>query len=121
MPRPFFSAFCSLTIPILLLCAYTLWNKRSRRELPHWRNGAGLVSIALIFVSWSIQLFDWAFFLIRINWQDYPSLDWYSGSIEIYLLPLAPLLALAFKGLPRLQVLTAGMLVWALAASLTYS
>lgn len=41
--------------------------------------------------------------------------------IEIYLLPLAPLLALALRGVPRLQVVAAGIPVWVLAATLVYA
>jgi hypothetical protein len=107
--------------PALLVWAYFLWNNGSRRELPHWRNGLGLASVTFIFASWSIQVFGLALFLSRINWNGYQSIEWYLGHVEIYLLPLAPLFAIGFKGHPRLQVFTAGTLAWAREASLVYA
>jgi hypothetical protein len=121
MVRLFISVSCSFAIPILLVWGYSLWNKGTRRELPQWRNGMGLASITLIFASWSIQVFGLALFLSRISWHGFQNIDWYFGHIEIYLLPLAPLLAVGFRGLPRLQVFTAGILVWVLAASFVYT
>lgn len=120
MARLIISVFCTLAVPILLVPAYSLWHK-DRHQVPHWRNGAGLASITFIVVSWSLQLFDLVRVLDRVNWQPSQNFEWYSGSIELYFLPLGPLLALAFRGLTRLQVLPAGLLVWELAASLTYS
>jgi hypothetical protein len=55
------------------------------------------------------------------SWHGFQNIEWYFGHIEIYLLPLAPLLAVGFKGLSRLQVFTAGILVWVLTASFVYS
>src|SRR5271168_2286980 len=118
MVRLFISVFCSFAIPTLLVWCYSLWSKGSRRKLPHWRSGMGLASITIIFASWSIQVFGLALFLSRVSWRGFQNIEWYFGHIEIYLLPLAPLLAVGFRGLPRLQVFTAGMLVWALTASL---
>ena len=121
MVRQFISVFCSLAVPTLLVWAYSLWKKGSRRELPHWRNGMGLASVTFTFASWSIQVSGLVVFLSRINWHGFQSIDWYLMYIELYLLPLAPLFAIGFKGLPRLQVFTAGILVWVLAASLVYT
>jgi hypothetical protein len=121
MWRPDIALFCILAIPTLLLWAYWLWAKGNRRELPHWRNGMELASIILAFASWSIQLSGLVLFLSRVNWNGFQNFGWYWGHVEIYVLPLAPLLALGFKGLPRLQVFTAGMLSWALTASLVYT
>jgi hypothetical protein len=42
------------------------------------------------------------------------------GHIEIYTLPLAPLLALGWKGIPRLQIFGAGIFAWVLTASFVY-
>jgi hypothetical protein len=121
MVRLFISMLCSLAIPTLLVWAYSLWNKGNRRELPHWRNGMALASITIIFGSWSIQLLGLVLFLSRVNMQGSQNFSWFLMGVEIYLLPLAPLLAFGFRGLPRLQVFTAGILVWMLEASLVYS
>src|SRR5258706_5592502 len=121
MPRLFTSVFCSFAIPTLLVWGYSLWNKGIRRGLPHWRNGLGLASITLILASWSIQVFGLVLFLGRVSWHGFQNIEWYLGHIEIYTLPLAPLLALGFKGLPRLQRFTAGILVRVFTASLVYT
>jgi hypothetical protein len=112
---------CSLAIPILLVWGFSLWNTRSRKELPHWRNGMGLASITFIFASWVIQVAGLAMFLSRIYWQGFQNIDSYLDYLEIYLLPLALFFAIGFKGVPRLQVFLAGILVWVLAASLVYA
>jgi hypothetical protein len=120
MVRLFISMFCGLAIPALLVSAYSRWNNGCRRELPHWRDGVGLASVAFIFASWSIQLVGLVLLLTHINLQGSQNFAWYWMHIEIYLLPLAPLLALGFRGLPRLQVFTAGILVWVLTATFVY-
>lgn len=120
MVRVFTSIFCSFAIPTLLIWGYSSWNKGSRRELPHWRNGIGLASITLILASWSIQVFALVVFLTR-SWYGFQSIHRYLQGVEMYLLPLAPLLAIALKGLPRLQVFTAGVLAWALATAFVYT
>jgi hypothetical protein len=112
---------CSLATPVLLVWGYSLWNKRSRKELPQWRNGMGLASITFIFASWVIQVAGLVMVLSRIYWQGFENIDWYVGRVEVYLLPLAPFFTIGFKGLPRLQVFTAGILVWVLEASLVYA
>jgi hypothetical protein len=117
----FTSVFCSFAIPTLLVWGYSLWSKSSRRELPHWRNGMGLASITLIFTSWSIQVFGLVLFQSRVSWHGFQNIEWYFRYIELYLLPLAPLLAIGFKGPPRLQVFTAGILMCVLAAASGYT
>jgi hypothetical protein len=119
MVRLFTFVFCSLTIPILLVWSYSLWNKGSRRELPRWRNGIGLASINFIFAIWSIQVVSLILFLSRVSWLGFQNFEWYLDHIAINLFPLVLLFAaVAFKGLPRLLVFTAGILVWVLTASL---
>jgi hypothetical protein len=120
MVRLFTSLLCIFATPTLLVWGYSLWNKGSRRELPHWRNGMGLASITLIFANWSIQVLGLVLSLSRVSWHGPQNIDWYLEHIEIYVLPLAPLLAVGFKGLPRVQVFTAGILVWVLTASFVY-
>jgi hypothetical protein len=85
MVRQFISVFCSLAVPTLLVWAYSLWKKGSRRELPHWRNGMGLASVTFTFASWSIQVSGLVVFLSRINWHGFQSIDWYLMYIEFYL------------------------------------
>jgi len=68
-----------------------------------------------------MQLFALILFFSHFDWPDFQSFGWYGGHVEIYLLPLAPLLALALKGLPRLQVFAAGILLNVLAASFVYA
>jgi hypothetical protein len=121
MIRLLTSVFCILAIPTLLVWGYSLWNEGSRRVLPHWRNAMGLASITLILAIWSIQVFSLVLSLSHVSWHGSQDIKWYCGQIEIYLLPLAPLLAVGFKGLPRLQVFTAGILVWVLTASFVYT
>jgi hypothetical protein len=117
MTRPWTFVFCSLAIPVLLVWAWALWTKRTRRELPHWRNGLGLAAITLIFAGWSFEIIGLFLFMTRVNWRGFRAFGWYWDHIEIYLFILNPLLALAWKGVPRLQVFVAGILFWVLVAS----
>ena len=121
MVRIFTFVFCTLAIPTLLVWGYSLWNRGGRKELPHWRNGMGLAAITLIFAGWSIQLLGLVLSLSRINSQGFQNFGWYWGYIEIYTLLLAPLLALAWKGPPRLQIFAAGVFLYLLAASSVYA
>jgi hypothetical protein len=83
--------------------------------------GRGLASITLIFASWSIQVLGLLLSLSRESWHSFQTIQWYLDGIDMYLVPLGPLLAIAFKGLPRLQVFTAGILVWLLAWAFVYT
>ena len=120
MVRLFTSVFCSFAILILVVWGYSLRMRGSHRELPHWRDSIGLTSIILILANWSVELFGWALFFSRVNWPGFENFGWYWGHIEIYTLPLAPLLALGWKGIPRLQIFGAGIFVWVLTASFVY-
>ena len=117
MGRPLIFVFCILAVPVLLVWACTVWTRRTRLELPHWRNGLGLASITLIFAGWSFQLLGLILFLTRVNWPGFQNFWWYWFQVQIYLFVLSPLLALALKGLPRLQVFVAGILLYLLVGS----
>jgi hypothetical protein len=68
-----------------------------------------------------MQLFSLALLLNRVTWHGFQAFEWYWGYIEIYLLPLALMLALGFRGVARLQAFAAGILVWVLTASFVYA
>ena len=121
MSRLLTSVFCSLAIPTLLVWVYIRWTRGIRRELPHWRNGVGLASITIISVGWLYEVVAWIHSLSELNLASFYSFVWYAEYIEIYFLLPAPLLALAFKGSPRLQVFTAAILLNVLAASFVYA
>jgi hypothetical protein len=120
MVRLFTSVFCTLATPILVVWGYSLSVRESHRELPHWRNSMGLTSIILILANWSVELLGWALFLSRVNWPGFDNFGWYWWCIEIYTLPLALLLALGWKGIPRLQIFGAGIFAWVLTVSFVY-
>jgi hypothetical protein len=121
MSRLLTSLFCSLAIPTLLIWAYIRWTRGIRRELPHWRNGAGLASITIISVCWLYEVLAWIHSLSGLNLTSFYAFVWYAEYIELYLILPAPWLALALKGLPRVQVLTAGILLNVLIVSFVYA
>jgi len=120
MVRLLTSVFCTLAIPILVVWGYSLWVRGSHREVPHWRNSMGLTSIILILANWSVELFGWTLFFSRVNWPGFENFGRYWGHIEIYTLPLVPLLALGWKDIPRLQIFGAGIFARVLTVSFVY-
>jgi hypothetical protein len=97
-----------------------LWVRDTHRKLPHWRNGVGLTSIILILAGWSVNVLGVALLVSRVRWPGFENFGWYWGYIEIYTLPLAPLLSLAWKGVPRLQIFSAGIFLCLLTSSFIY-
>ena len=81
----------------------------------------GLASITIIFVGWLYQVLAWIHSLSGLNLASFYAFMWYAEYIEIYFVLPAPLLALALKGLPRLQVFTAAILLHVLTASFFYA
>jgi hypothetical protein len=112
--------FCGAAIPSLLIWACVTWQKRLRGDLPHWRNGLGLASFTLIFAAWAVEFLELILALNRVEWRGFQnfSTDWLY--VQIYIVLAAPFLALALKGLPRIQVFTAGILLYVFGASLVY-
>jgi hypothetical protein len=55
-----------------------------------------------------------------MNWPGFQNFEWFAAHIEIYVTVVAPPLALALKGLPRLQLFTAGILLNVLMGSFHY-
>jgi hypothetical protein len=80
----------------------------------------GLASFTLISAAWSYELCAWILSWSRMNWPGFQNFAWFAAHIEIYVTVVAPPLALALKGLPRLQLFTAGILLNVLMGSFHY-
>jgi hypothetical protein len=74
----------------------------------------------MIFAGWLFQFIALIVVLTRMNSPMFQNVGWYWFHIQLYLLPVAPLLALALKGIPRVQVFTAAIILHALIAFTAY-
>jgi hypothetical protein len=84
------------------------WKTGTRRELPLWRNGLGLASMAVVTGLWIVQTTRWILLSNRIDLVPYVG-DWTEFSIFLpaYYGFAALALAFALKGVPRLQMIAA--------------
>lgn len=100
-------------IPILVVFAYLRWKRAIRLELTTWRNGAGLTAIFLIFGLWLTQTAHWGLMSVNREFTGFlgPSLREVETFLPaFYAYPALPL-ALALKGVPRLQMVVAWFLL----------
>jgi hypothetical protein len=112
-PRLAIAASTCVAIPILVAIAYLGWNRASRRDLPHWRNGAGLASMFIIFALWLVQATRW-FLLSKLQrFSGFLGPDWLEVEtfLPAYYAYPALLLAFALKEIPRLQMIGAWFLL----------
>ena len=100
-----------VSVPILLSLAWRGWARRLRGELPPWRSGLSLSALLLLSVNWlGAAVLEAPVFVASQGPR--------SRALEEALLTLShPLclvivvLALALRGLPRLQTVLAGLLM----------
>ena len=112
MMRLVLAAATCTAIPILVVLAYFSW-RRVRRELTSWRNGAGLASMFIVLALWVIQATRWAVMSSNREFAGFLGTDW--REIETFLpafyaYPALPL-AFALRGVSRLQMLAAWVLL----------
>jgi len=99
---------CAVT-PTLMILAYIQRRRAVRLELPNWRDGVGLTAMFIVFALWLIQTARWAAIEDRGEFTGFLSPSWIEVETLLtafYAYPALPL-ALALKGVPRLQVIAA--------------
>src|SRR5262245_49998073 len=107
-------------IPLLVVPAYVHWKRTTRRELPAWRNGAGLASILIILTLWLLQATRWAAMSVNSNLLGLlDRIQFETFLPALYAFAALPL-AFGLKGIPRLQIIAAWFFVVFFYAAFTY-
>jgi len=111
--RLVFAATTCTAIPILVVLAYLRWKRAIRRELTTWRNGAGLTAMFLVFTLWLIQTARWGDISVNHEFRGLlgPNFREFETFLPAYYEYQALPLALALKGIPRLQMVAAWFLL----------
>jgi hypothetical protein len=109
-----------IAIPILVFLAYLGWRRVIRRDLPSWRNGAGLASLFIVFALWLIHTIRWTILsgnheFLSANWREVETF-----LPAFYAYPALPL-AFALKGIPRLRMVGAWFLLTLFNGAFTYT
>jgi len=113
MTRLLLAVTSCTAIPILVALAYLKWKRTVRRELLPWRNGAGLAAIVIVFALWLIQTAHWGAMALHGKFAGFlgtnlTEAEWLLPAFYAY---AALLLAFALKGIPRLQIIAAWLLL----------
>ena len=91
-------------IPGLAVLAYSGWRARLTGELPQWRSALGLTSIATTFLSWGILVMFGVFAVADVR------ADYSPNGIGPAVALISALLGFAFRGVPRILAVVAGIL-----------
>ncbi len=110
--RSFMHALGLLAVPILIVVAFRAWAKVTRPELPRWRNGLGLASMAIISATWLFHVLLILVLLILESLQ--PCLTRPFHIEWLWVAPFwssfaAALLAIALRGASRTEVIAAAL------------
>jgi hypothetical protein len=100
-------------VPLLIVLAYVQWKRLVRIQLPTWRNGAGLAAMFIVFALWLIQAARWHALAAHTGFSGFLRSNWIEFETFLpafYAYPALPL-ALALKGVPRLQMVGAWFLL----------
>src|SRR5205085_5466954 len=97
-------------VPVLLLLAWRAWVQDIRTQLPPWRNGIALTSLAIISLSWAAAILLDAPELLHKEASWLMTGKWVAYSLSHPLDIVAVILALALKREARLQAVLASML-----------
>jgi hypothetical protein len=103
---------CACT-PVLIGIACVRWMLVLRKNLPHWRNAAGLTSILILSVLWLRLAVTWLVLARDSTFVDFLSSDWREFEIFLpayYVLAALPL-ALTLKGTARVMMILAWMCI----------
>jgi hypothetical protein len=110
-------------IPILVVLAYLRWKRAIRLELTTGRNGAGLTAMFLVFTLWLIQTARWGCMVVNHEFTGFlgPNFREFETFLPAYYAYPALPLALALKGIPRLQTVAAWFLLAAFYGTFWYT
>jgi hypothetical protein len=121
--RLFVAAGTCAAVPILIVLAHLRWRRVIRRELPSWRNGAGLASMFIVLTLWLIQTTRWTLLSMNREFTGFLGADWREVETFLpafYAYPALPL-AFALKGISRLQMVAAWFLLALFYGTFTYT
>jgi hypothetical protein len=92
--------------------AYIRWKNGTRRELPNWRNGLSVASMAIVAILWIVQTTRWILLSNRIDIVPYGA-DWaeFHTFLPAYYAFPGGAFAFALKGVPRLQMIAAWLML----------
>jgi len=119
--NPVFQEMISLvglvSVPLLLILAWTGWIRDARPEMPSWRNGLGLTSLVITSLHWGSVMLLLAAGLLGLALGTHSNLIDQDTMYAELLMKLADLLAVvlavALKRGPRIQAIVAGILMFA--------
>ena len=99
--------------PILIGSGCVRWMLVLRKNLPHWRNAAGLTSILILSVLWLQQAVTWLALARDGTFVGFLSSDWREFEIflSVYYFLAALPLALTLKGAARVMMILAWMCI----------
>ena len=105
------AVICCITIPVLVLLAYIYWTKITRRTLSHWRNALGLISMLVLSGLWPFQTSLWILYSVNVAASRISSAAEVGMHLEIYYLPVGMASTLFLKGLPRVLLISAWLIM----------
>ena len=95
----------------LLVLSYRTWMKRSRANLPEWRNGLGLTSLVLVALSWLWYALVYALGFVGIGFASLVPAFVPLTSVAVSCALLAALLGSAWQGRSRIGAVGASVLM----------
>jgi hypothetical protein len=102
---------CCVAVPVLLVLAYVGWEKATRRNLPHWRNGIALASMVIISTDWVFQTVLWVIYSLHHESPRLSNAVWVQVHLDIYYGVVALPFAFFLKGAPRFLLIAAWFLL----------
>jgi hypothetical protein len=115
MVKSLFAASSLLAVPVLLSLAYRGWAATIRVRLPQWRNALGEGAMLFLLSTW--LLYSGVFILsrIRLELTSFYGPEWAFALRSFNVISV--LLAMALKGVPRLQIVAGALLTfWCISA-----
>lgn len=108
--RPLIGIICFLAVPVFAILAYRAWSKTQRAQLSPWRSKVAVTSIVAVSANWLYMILILLLHFVNDRWAGWLLNDtsWEAG---FFLALAAALLAIALKGLARIQGIAAGILM----------
>lgn len=108
--RPLIGIICFLAVPVFAIFAYRAWSKTLRAQLSPWRSKAAVTSIVAVSANWFYVILILLLHFVNDRWAS-SLLNEASWDVVFFLAIAAALLAIALKGLARVQGVAAGVLM----------
>jgi hypothetical protein len=98
-------------VPILILLSYRAWAYKSSDRTPLWRRRFGLASIVIPLISWTLLFVGWVLGTMRW-WPGGGFLDLVWMATLAYTNWFVLLLAVALRGMARINIIICAVLIW---------